>query len=124
MEFCELLQRMVEADPDEADPDETEPTSDETSTNIPDDYEDQVMAIMASALAAGLSEVDERIGFGDKPIESVDDAVKMVVHIITMLRVTKRDVLRKALRKYERLGHDRFRRDYRRSLAKEYERNV
>ena len=112
-DFVEELAKLIEQPakkPDEGD-----------ELALPEDYEDQVASIFANGLAAAVSEVEERLGFQGQ-INSVDSAVKFVTHFITVLRVRKRDQLRKALRRYERLGHDKFRRDYRRKLAKGYER--
>lgn len=124
--FSEILESMMEDDEEEDSEvsDEEPEDTEEPGMEIEDeDFKDRAIEIMASALAAGMSEIDEQLGLNGK-VESIDDAVKFVTTMITALRVSKRDVLRKSLRKYERLGHDRFRRDYRKQLSREYDKET
>jgi hypothetical protein len=127
MKFSELLESMIEADEEEVDSEDSdsdqERDSEEGMEIEDEEFKDRAIEIMASAIAAGMSEIDEQLGLNGK-VESIDDAVKFVTTIITALRVSKRDVLRKSLRKYERLGHDRFRRDYRKQLSREYDKET
>ena len=108
----------------EEDPIEDEIPSDEDGEIIVDDpgyddeFVDQSVLIMANAIAAGISEIEEKIGF-DPKIKRLDDVMKFSTHIMNLLRISRRDALRKALLKYKRLGTDRFRREYRRTLGKE-----
>lgn len=113
------LKECIDAFIEEDDVEVEEPTIEDPVVDDPgysEEFIENATELMASAIAAGISEIEEKIGFDDK-VQNLSDVLNLSVFLINRLRVRKKDVLRKSLLKYKRLGTDRFRREYRRSLG-------